>query len=137
MSRKATLLLFAHVLLMLVPGSALAVRLDLTRNQLKGSVNAPMTETAGQAVLLADGAQFDLLGGEILCGRNTTAGALSVTLKAVADDQGRTVDLVESVAAAAFFCVGPLQQSGWRQTTGKAHIDVSADGFTMFLLTPR
>ena len=110
-------------------------RLDLTRNQLKGSINAAPPESAGQSVLLADGAQFDLLGGEIIVARNTSGGALSLTLKAVADDQGRTVDLVESVAAGATIAIGPLKQSGWRQSTGKCHVDVSADGFSVILLT--
>jgi hypothetical protein len=114
-------------------------RLDLTRRQLKGSSNtAPLevTDAQLQAVLLADGAQFDLLGGEILYVRNPTGGALSVTLVGAPDDNLRDVDQVESIAAASNCFIGPLRQSGWKQSDGKCYIDVSASGLLVALLTP-
>lgn len=114
-------------------------RLDLTRRQLKGTVNtAPLevTDAALQAVLVADHAQFDLIGGEILYVRNPTGGALSVTLVGAPDAQLRDVDQVESIAAASNCFIGPIQQAGWRQSDGKCYVDVSADGLLVALLTP-
>jgi hypothetical protein len=115
-------------------------RLDLLRRVLTGSINtaAPMNGALAQSVLAADGAQFDLLGGEILFGRQTVASAITVTIVGVADEQGRSTSQTISVAATIghVFSFGPFKQTGWRQpSTGKCHIDVSLNGIDMVLLT--
>lgn len=114
-------------------------RMDLTRRQLKGTNNvAPLEVTDAQlnAVLQADGAQFELLGGEMLFVRNPTGGALSVTLVGAPDAMGRDVDQVESIATLSNCFIGPIQQAGWKQSDGKCYVDVSGNGLLVALLTP-
>lgn len=110
-------------------------RLELTRRQLKGHVNAQPPNATAQTITSADGAQFDLLGGELLVIRNPNGIAVNATLKGVANDLARAVDLVVPVVAQGVCAIGPLKQEGWRQQDGKAYLDV-ASNMTAWLLTP-
>jgi len=113
-------------------------RLALTRRTMGGTKNpAVVAFAAGDAVLLADGAEFDLMGGEILVVHNPTVGAITATLLGAPDTQGRDVDSAQVVAANDGMAVfGPVAQDGWQQTGGKGHLDVTVDGLLVTLLAP-
>jgi len=102
-------------------------------------VNPPGVEVAGAArtaLVQANGAQFQLLGGERLHIHNGSGAPITATLVSVADAQGRPGDYAEAIANGADLYIGPLKTAGWRQSDGMAYVDVSANGLTAVLLAP-
>lgn len=76
---------------------------------------APADDVAGHEWVFKEG--------DVLLAYNTGAAPNEVTLVATADNQGRTVDSVQAVAASALSVFGPLKIEGWRQTDGTVHVD--------------
>ena len=81
-------------------------------------------------MVAANNLDVDNVGGNILILiDNLSIGIETATFVAVADDRGRTVDLVLAVGAGKKAIVGPFNPSFWNQSDGKLHID-SADEAT-------
>lgn len=82
------------------------------------------TETAGD---LANGNSFKNTGRESLNGRNDGAGAVEITIKAVADNLRRVVDVVLSVPAGGKFNCLSIPTYGFNQPDGTVNIDVDVN----------
>lgn len=64
----------------------------------------------------ANGMKFDNNGNTLLIVKNTGAGACTVTVRAVADEAGRTVDLVlVCPITTGFLIAGPFRTQWWNQ----------------------
>lgn len=94
-----------------------------------GTVNAgdlAMTYATGDNT---NGDQFAFTGRELILFRNTTAGAITVTLTSAADPQGRTADIaaysIPATTGLAVFWAGNLV--GWNQA-GQFYLNYSATG---------
>ncbi|CRF28840.1 Uncharacterised protein [Mycobacterium tuberculosis] len=76
-----------------------------------------------------NGMLFPNNGQTVLVVKNASAGSINVTVKAVADEAGRSVDLVQAVAAGADAIIGPLRPAWWNQRSAdldKVYVDFSA-----------
>jgi len=111
-------------------------RADIQRVVAPGDSSACTLGIGGAptTVLLADGAQFDLTGGEVLLVRNPTGGSITFTVQGPADALGRTGNRTQIVTAGNRAVAGPFRAGtiGWKQSAdGKVYIDVTADGLEM------
>lgn len=78
---------------------------------------------------VTNGNKFDNDGSTVLVVKNTGAAAINVTVTAVPDEAGRSVNLVQSVAAGAEAIIGPLRTGWWNQRgadLGKVYVSCSA-----------
>lgn len=70
-------------------------------------------------------------GRTVLYVKNAGVGAVSVTIKSVADELGRIQDEVLSVAAATEAIFAPTRKGGWNQKSGvdagKTYVDLDID----------
>lgn len=86
---------------------------------------ADFTLAAGD---VANGNDFVCTGKELLIAQNSDgATAYYVTITSVADEKNRSGDITQYSLAAgdfAIFTVGFTNSKGWKQTTGKIHVDV-------------
>lgn len=82
------------------------------------------------AVDAANGMMFPNDGRTILLVKNADAAAKTVTIRAVPDEAGRSVDLVVTVAAGKTALVPPLRPAWWNQRSGadmgQVYVDFSA-----------
>lgn len=82
------------------------------------------------AVDAANGMMFPNDGKTVLLVRNADAAAKTVTVRAVPDPFGRSVDLALVIAAGKTAMVGPLAPVAWNQTSGadlgRVYVDFSA-----------
>jgi hypothetical protein len=87
-----------------------------------------------------NGNKYQNDGGDVvLLVKNTTAGPINVTVRAVADEAGRSVDKVLAVPATTGIMVaGPFRQAWWNQRTapdvGAVGVDYSATGLNVAAL---
>ncbi len=58
---------------------------------------------------------------------NGSAGAITVTIVAVADEYGRTVDESVVLAAGDYGAAGPFKPGPWNSEVGKMYVDISDD----------
>lgn len=96
--------------------------IPITEIGLNGSLN-PIVWTAADST---NDMMFDNDGRTVLLIRNASAGAVNVTVKSVADEAGRTGDIVMAVAAGNTSAVSPLRPAWWNQRSGdigKVHVD--------------
>jgi hypothetical protein len=86
----------------------------------------------------ANGNMFDNDGNTILLAKNPTGGTITMTVRAVADEAGRTVDLALLIPlTSGQAIVGPLRGAWWNQRVtdaGKVYVDWSATGCTVAVL---
>ena len=85
-----------------------------------------------------NGNMFDNDGNTVLLVKNPTGGNITLTVRAVADEAGRAVDLALVVPlTSGQAVVGPLRGSWWNQRVtdaGKVYVDYSATGCTVAVL---
>jgi hypothetical protein len=94
-----------------------------------GTVNAGDLATTYATADNTNGNSFSFTGRELIDFRNTTGGAITVTLTSAADPQGRSADItaysIPATTGLATFWAGNLV--GWSQA-GSFYIDCSATG---------
>lgn len=66
-------------------------------------------------------------GKTLLLVKNGSGGAMSITVKSVKDEHGRTGDVVLSLADSAEGVFGPFKPSIFNQTGGVVNVDIDAD----------
>lgn len=93
--------------------------------------SVPFQKGAGITYAAADtvnGNMFDNDGNTVLIVKNAGAGAINVTVTAVDDEAGRSVNLVQNVAATSDAILGPFRTPWWNQRgsdLGKVYVDFS------------
>jgi hypothetical protein len=107
---------------------------------LKGSTGDTQTVPTLTAGDSANGHNWVFQDGDILVVENqhasTTSG--SVTVKAVADSGGRTVDSVKATIAAGLVQIfGNLKADGWTQSDGTINVDLATAAGTLKLYVLR
>lgn len=112
-------------------------RQTITKSALTGPNPTGLVSVTVTACDATNKEQTAHTGKEILCWRNTGAGARTVTVNTVTDERGRTGDLTAiSIPAGAIRCIGPMTDvQGWRQTTGYINSEAEHAEVTMFVLT--
>lgn len=76
-----------------------------------------------------NGMMFTNDGMTILVVKNASGASINVTVNAVPDEAGRSVNYVQAVGAGAEATIGPLRPAWWNQRntdTGKVYVDFSA-----------
>jgi hypothetical protein len=76
-----------------------------------------------------NGMMFDNAGDTILIVKNASGGSINVTINAVADEAGRSVNYIQAVAAGTEAIIAPLRPAWWNQRntdSGKVYVDFSA-----------
>lgn len=100
--------------------------LPVTEVPFQGGLNAVPFGAVDQA----NGMVLDNDGLTILVVKNAAAGPVTVTVKSVADEAGRSGDVVLTVAAGGTGVVGPLRPAWWHQRdgadAGRVQVDFSA-----------
>lgn len=91
------------------------------------ALSADLPETAAD---VANGNAFVHTGREQIIVRNSTVGAVTVTIGAAPDRFGRSgLDIAAySIAAGKTATFGPFPLEGWRQSTGWMHVNASDAG---------
>lgn len=87
------------------------------------------TELAYSAADSTNGMMFDNDGFTILVVKNASGSSVNVTINAVTDEAGRSVNYVRSVSAGKEAVIGPFRPGWWNQRTadiGKVYVDFSA-----------
>lgn len=77
----------------------------------------------------ANGMMFDNAGDTVLIVKNASGASINVTINAVADEAGRSVNYVQAVAAGTEAIIAPLRPAWWNQRSadiGKVYVDFSA-----------
>ena len=75
-----------------------------------------------------NGMMFTNTGDTILVVKNASASPVNVTVQAVPDEAGRSVNYVQAVEAGAEAVIGPLRPKWWNQQStdiGKVYVDFS------------
>lgn len=86
------------------------------------TVTFTAADATNQMVVVNDGQT-------ILLVKNGSASSINVTITAVADEAGRSTNLVQAVAAGAEAILGPFRPAWWNQRStdlGKIYVDFSA-----------
>lgn len=81
------------------------------------------------AVDSGNGMMFENDGNTVLIVQNNGGSPVNVTVRAVPDEAGRSVDHVQAVGAGQVAILGPFRQRWWNQTAqdmGKVYVDFSA-----------
>lgn len=88
------------------------------------------TEISYTAADSTNGMMFANDGFTVLVVKNASAGAVNVTINAVADEAGRSVNYVQAVTAGKEAIIGPLRPAWWNKRSGtdlgKVYVDFSA-----------
>lgn len=125
MDKKALLALVAALITAVAPAYAartdIAVQIPLDPNVTFAAGTADLTWTSADVSNLNS---FTMSGKEIVFCRNTHAtNPYTVTLTSAPDALGRTKDIAAySIAAGKVARFGPFATLGWRQSTGKFHL---------------
>jgi hypothetical protein len=78
------------------------------------------------------GMKMDNVDDTILLIKNASNSSMDVTIRAVADEAGRSVDYVQTIGAGKEGMIAPLRPVWWNQRNvdiGKVHVDFSASAF--------
>jgi hypothetical protein len=87
------------------------------------------TQLSYTAADSTNGMMFDNAGDTTLIIKNGSGASINVTINAVADEAGRSVNYVQAVAAGAEAIIAHLRPAWWNQRnsdTGKVYVDFSA-----------
>lgn len=127
MNKKALLALVAALITAVAPAYAartdIAVQTPLDPNGTIGAGAADLTWTAAD---VSNSNSFTMSGKEIIYVWNTDASAHTVTLTSAPDQLGRTKDITAySVGASKIARFGPFATLGWKQSTGKFHLQAN------------
>lgn len=74
-------------------------------------------------------------GRQVLIFRNTGATPRLVTVSSVADDEGRTGDLTQTVGAGEMYVTQMFPTKGWIQTDGTLYFEAAHSDITVCVLT--
>jgi hypothetical protein len=75
---------------------------------------------------VANGNQFPFSNKDLLIIQNTGAGAHTVTITSIADDQGRLGSITaENINAGEIKVFGPMKSAGWQQTDGYIYLSAN------------
>lgn len=100
------------------------------------SVAANAADAAFAAIDAVDGGAWVAVDGDILVIQNTTAGAETATVESVADDFGRTGNIVDYSLGAAEFGVFRFKRAGWADVDSKIHVSASDVGVKFLVIRP-
>jgi hypothetical protein len=102
-------------------------RVVLTRNPSQADL---ITAAKWGAIVAADDAQFVSTGREVLLLRNTTAGALTVTVSSTANAGFARAGTAPTVVVPAngFSIIGPIPQDGFITSIGTVNVSTTVDG---------
>lgn len=113
-------------------------RTSLTPDEISGPYQqsgTDLTWTAGDAT---NGNSYTCTGREMVLARNTDTSTHTVTIKAVDDPYGRSVDASETLAATGnagdYTAFGPLPRIGWQQSDGAVYIDVASSNVELAIV---
>jgi hypothetical protein len=108
-------------------------RTPIQINTLKGTSGDAQTAVITTAADVANGHNWVFQEGDILVARNNHGSVGGqVTLKAVANANGRLVDSVRAVPPLSSYVFGPLTGTGWATSAGVVEFDIAAGGTLVF-----
>jgi len=112
-------------------------RTDLTPYALLSGKNAYPKQVLTQAAAdIVNQNAIPHTGKEIILAKNSSGGALTVTITSIADSvQGRTGDITAaSLAASELALFGPYPVDGWRQADNRLYLQASGVGILFTVL---
>lgn len=112
-------------------------RTALTKTVAPGSyptAGVTVTWNTGDATLYND---FVFTAAELVLARNDHAtDPQNVTIESIADEMGRTGNVVQAIAAGKTYCFGPFRnKTGWLQSGGKFHITPATTDIKLAVIT--
>ncbi len=104
------------------------MRTEITAQVLPGSYSGAGATLTFTAVDVSNKNTFRASGNDLLIVRNVSATlGRQLTVTSVADQQGRTGNIVETLAALAVKIYGPFRNIGWRNTSGFIDLEGEVD----------